>query len=175
MARTRGAAAMPRPLSLGEGRAAARPRGAAAPAGEGEQGWWGRPETRDLRLAETLRQRDIETGRDIETLRLWRPCGRAIGLAAISTCLNVSRHLRRVSGLMSHVPAPVPTSPAAGPARGAAMGGCPASGLNVSMSHVPPASLVSHVSCQRASSRFASGGPSARGVRVVGGDQRPET
>ena len=38
-----------------------------------------------------------------ETLRLWRPCGRAIGLAAISTCLNVScpPGRSRVSGLMS--------------------------------------------------------------------------
>ena len=32
----------------------------------------------------------------------------------------------------------------------------------VSMSHVPPAGLMSLVSCHRAGSRFASGGPSAR-------------
>ena len=96
-----------------------------------------------------------------ETLRLWRPCGRAIGLAAISTCLTVSRHPRQVSGLMSHVSAPVPASPVAGPSSGG-KGVAPASGLNVLMSHVSSASLGSHVSCQRASFHIASGGPIAR-------------
>ena len=108
-------------------------------------------ETGDLRLETCgdMRQRDIETRRDSETLRLWRPCGRAIDTAFSareSALASRSRHRSRC--LMP--PQPV-------------------SGL---WSHVPPAGLRSLVSCPHAGPRIAGGGPSGRSAASPRGGPR---
>ena len=131
-------------------------------------------ETGDLRLETCgdMRQRDIETGRDSETLRLWRPCGRAIDIAFSareSALASRSRHRSRclmspqpVSGLWSHVHTQVPASPVADQAAGVPL----PRGEDRAAAR-PPARVVPVGECGRAGARPLPWRRNRREVRTI--------